>query len=447
MATTFTDDMPARRWRRDVAKTTASAAAGVGAKAFPLIVAVMCMFAFRDMLTGSLRYFLSLVHLGVVWFIPDLLCLIILGYFAWVIAWQQRSTYAILLICSFVLSTAMGVLFMQTDGFAAFSAVKLFLPFFVGATLAGRSVNDLRWARWTLTAIFVASIIGLLISPHVEFPWIGQALDNFGQVKRVGKVWWAGDKIRYGGFAGESTMAAYMCIVPYMLVHRQFSRLVNVVIWIPMYSAIQLSTSKTALITFIVFVAYYLYVEVKKVDRLTFSRKVARLSFLTVFIPFILMIFLGGFDLTQIDPTLFSMQDRISRTWVFPFTWLSENFPIGLITGCGMGCFTYPMGYTSMADLLVPVDNFYVATYIMMGAPFIVLVIGMVTGVAKSRHYDKLTLTIMLNLYAVTVQCYGPSTSTIMLAYAFSDMFLPAGATWRRGRKSSGDDLQSGVAA
>jgi hypothetical protein len=435
MATTFADDMPARRWR-SIHATGAAAVSGVGAKAFPLIVAVMCMFAFRDMLTGSLRYFLSLAHLGVVWFIPDLLSFLIFVYFAWVIGWQQRSPFAILLVLSFFVSTVLGLVFMQTNGFAAFSAVKLFLPFFVGAALAGRSVMELRWARWTLTAIFVASIIGLLISPHVEFPWIGQALDNFGQVKRVGKVWWSGEKIRYGGFAGESTMAAYMCIVPYILVHRQFSRLVNIALWIPIYSALQISTSKTALITFIAFVAYYLYFEFMKGNRLTAARKIAALSFATVFIPFILMIFLGGFDLTSIDPTLFSMQDRISRTWVFPFTWLSENFPVGLIAGCGMGCFTYPMGYTSMAELLVPVDNFYVATYIMMGAPFIVLVIGMVMGVRKNTHHDKLALIAMLNLYAITVQCYGPSTSTIMLAYAFSDMFLPGAVGWRRTRKT-----------
>jgi len=442
MATTFADDMPVRRWHR---KAATFATAGVGEKAFPLIVAVMCMFAFRDMLTGSLRYFLSLAHLGVVWFIPDILSFVALGYFAWVIGWQQRSPFAILLVCSFAISTAVGALFMQTDGFAAFSSVKLFLPFFVGAALAGRSVTELRWARWTLIAIFAMSIVGLLLSPHVEFPWIGQALDNFGQVKRVGKVWWAGDKIRYGGFAGESTMAAYMCIFPYILVHRHFKRLVNFAIWIPMYSAIQLSTSKTALITFVVFVAYYLYFEFRSTDRLETSRKIARLSFLTVFIPFILMIFLGGFDLTTIDPTLFSMQDRISRTWVFPFTWLSENFPVGLISGCGIGCFTYPMGYTAMADLLVPVDNFYVATYIMMGVPFIILVIGMVTGVSKGRHYDKLVLITVLNLYAITVQCYGPSTSTIMLAYAFSDMFLPPAAGWLRSRRPLGNGTQTAL--
>ena len=35
----------------------------------------------------------------------------------------------------------------------------------------------------------------------------------------------------------------------------------------------------------------------------------------------------------------------------------------GLFVGCGLGCFSYPMTYTSMAVYDVPVDNFYLSTY------------------------------------------------------------------------------------
>ena len=37
-----------------------------------------------------------------------------------------------------------------------------------------------------------------------------------------------------------------------------------------------------------------------------------------------------------------------------------------------------------------------------------------------------------MNVYAVTVQCYGPSTITIFVGYCMSDMFLTGTRRWKR---------------
>ncbi len=432
MATTFADDMPMRRWRRKPAAILDGEPI-VSDRAFRLLVVVMCMFGFRDMLTSSLRYYLAQVHLGALWFVPDMLAFVSFGYFAWHIAWRHRSPFAILLVVAFTFSMVVGILFMNSNGFAIFSSAKLFMPIFVGASLPGRSVYDLKWARWVLTGMFVTSTIGLLLEPHVAYPWLGQALDNFGQTKNVGRVWWAGDgNIRYGGFAGESTMASYMTIVPYFMVHRQFSRLTNILLWIPIYYAVSLSTNKTALGVFAVFMLYYVVSNFLHPISIERKKQIARWSFVTIPATILMMLLLGGVDLTSISRSLFSLQDRISNTWGFPFIWMSQNFPVGLLIGCGMGCFTYPMEYTEMSYLWVPVDNFYMSTIAMMGLPFVVFIFGMFSAPGKSRHHDKLLLMTVVNLYSVTVQGYGPSTCAVFLAYAFSDMFLPRPADWSR---------------
>lgn len=441
MATTFADDMPARRWRRGAVVEQAES---IGDLPFKLVVTVICLFAFRDMTTSSIRYYLSLARLSPAWFIPDLLSLGIFFYFAWHFAWIQRSPFAILLTCSAVVSTVIGMLFMQSTAFALISSIKLFLPFFAGAILAGRSLTELRSVRWLLTATFLMSIVGLLLSPYVDYPWLGQTLNNFGADKQVGKIWWANGEVRYGGLAGESTMAAYMCVIPFIVLHRRFSLWQNLALWIPLYIAVDISTSKTAMLTLIAFCAIYLVTIIRPRRELAFTKSIAKLSYLTIPLPFILMILMGGIDLTQISPTLFSMQDRISRTWVFPFIWLSENHPLMLLSGCGLGCFTYPMEYTGLAELMVPVDNFYVATYVMMGLPFLIFVIGTFVGVTRSVSVEKLILLTVLNLYAVTVQCYGPSTATLFLGYAFSDTFL-RGHGWQRLLSRRGRDASSTV--
>jgi hypothetical protein len=88
-----------------------------------------------------------------------------------------------------------------------------------------------------------------------------------------------------------------------------------------------------------------------------------------------------------------------------------------------MGCFSYPMSYTSMSIYDVPVDNFYLSTYLMMGYPWIVFVLLIVLAVGRMSNAAKLIVLILFNIYSVTIQCYGPSFATLMFGYAISDMF------------------------
>lgn len=407
-----------------------------GDAAFQLILAIACMFAFRDTLTGALRFVLAKAGLSVLWFLPDALSLFAFGWFAWTVAYRQRSPWAVLLVINAVVATIIGWMFMAAPLFALVSSIKLFLPFFVGCCFAGRSLTEIAWVRWTLGVLMVVSIVGLLLSPYVDFPWLANSIDNFGYAKSTGRVWWAGTDLRYGGFAGESTMAAYMCVFPYFLLYRHLPRWAAVALLVPIWFAVDLSTSKTSEIVFVAFVVYYVVTEflVPMTRRLDLTRKIAFTSFALVPTPFLLMAALSGTDLSSVSAGLFSLQDRINNTWRFPFAYMSQHFPIGLITGCGLGCFTYPMQYTDLAVLWVPVDSFFVATYVMLGLPFVLLAFGMVSASQKSQHIDKLLLMALTNLYVITVQGYGPSTTTIFIAYAISDMFLPRVQQWRRSR-------------
>ncbi len=426
-----TSPSPLRRWIQD---------ADLDRAMLPLTI-VFLSYATRDALTGVFRYWLPKFHLAGVWFIPDMMSFVVMAYFIWVVAFRRQSAWAILFSASIFVSTILGWIFMSSSSVALLSSVKLMSPMFVGLAFVGRSIADRKWACYFMFALAVISTIGLLCSPLFDYPWVGMAVETFGQTKAVGRVWWSGGAIRYGGFAGDSTMGAYMCLFPLIIVHRHISPKLILLIAGPVGLALHLSTSKTAIGCGILFALYYVFVVLlgkRRADparELRITRQLAKWSFVLVPVPFILMLALGGIDLTTIDPMLFSMQDRINNTWTFPFTYLAQAFPIGLITGCGLGCFTYPMEYTRLGYLMVPVDNFYVATYVMLGVPFILFVIGMFTATIKSTDREKLTLIALLNVYVVTVQCYGPSTATIVLGYAFSDMFRTQGRRWTRRKR------------
>lgn len=395
---------------------------------------LFCLFAVRDSMTGALRYLLSQVGLSAIWFIPDLLTFVAAGWFAWTYAYRRRSPWAILLVALTVSGTAIGWLFMASSPFALFSSIKLFLPIYIGCCLAGRSLLDSGPVRWCLTALLVFSVTGLVLNPWFEYPWVTNDIDNFGYTKEVGRMIWAGEDVRYGGFAGEATIAAFMCTAFFVLLHSRWPRWLVLLGFVAVAHAVDISTSKTSLGLLIAFGVYYgIAFFIRERDRLmALQRRLARLSFLFVPVPFVLMAILAGTDLTMFGSDLFSLQDRINNTWRFPFVWLSRHFAPGLVTGCGLGCFTYPMQYTSMAELWVPVDSFYVTSYLMLGVPFLALIAGMFTATQKSDHSEKLLLLAFINLFFVTIQGYSPSIMAIMLGYAMSDMFLDPRRNWRR---------------
>jgi hypothetical protein len=71
----------------------------------------------------------------------------------------------------------------------------------------------------------------------------------------------------------------------------------------------------------------------------------------------------------------------------------------------------------------VPVDNFYIGTYLMFGPIFVVFVILSILAVARTKDIYKLSFTVAMNLFTITVLAYGPASGLIMLGVAFSEVF------------------------
>ncbi|OLP57518.1 hypothetical protein BJF92_24225 [Rhizobium rhizosphaerae] len=384
----------------------------------------MTLFCLRDGFTGSIRFYMQKAHVGFLWFIPDLMafgCLLFFTYFHIV---RERNPAGIFFIIAFWWSVFVSVFFMNDTVFTLFSSIKMFIPMFVGFSFYERNITDIRWFQVFSVFIFMASAIGVILNPYVDYPWLGQEIDSFGLTRQATKLWWVDGVPRYGGFAGDSTMAAFMMLFTYLLISPYRSVLFNVICWPILVYALYLTNSKTAIGLFSLFAILYLYMNtIPQPLRIKVLKLFTRLSFIALFVPPLLMVTLGGVDLGAISPNLLSLADRINNTWNGPFIFVSQYFPIGMFVGCGMGCYTYTMNYTALQPFYLPLDNFYLATFIMMGYPFLLFIIFLSTRVNLMRDPVKLSMLMLWNVYSVTVQGYGPSYATLIYGYAISEVF------------------------
>ncbi|KQR73270.1 hypothetical protein [Rhizobium sp. Leaf341] len=382
------------------------------------------LFCLRDGFTGSARYYLQMFKIDILWFVPDLMAFGCVLIFSYLQIFKERNPVGIFFIIAFCWSVYISSIFMNDTLFTLFSSIKMFIPMFVGFCFYKRSVTDVRWLQIVLILVFFTSSIGVILNPYVEYPWVGQVLETFGGAREASKLWWTDGVPRYGGFAGDSTMAGFMTLFTYLLVSPYRGIIFNIVCWPLIVTALYLTNSKTAIGLFGIYAVLYLYMNViPRAYRVRIIRTFTQLSFLCLLVPPILMITLGGVDLGAIDPKLESLADRINNTWNGPFIWVSELFPTGMFTGCGIGCYSYPMSYTDMAKYNLPLDNFYMTTFLMMGYPFLLFVALLFAKVPVMRDPIKLSILMLWNVYSVTVQLYGPSYATLLYGYAISEIF------------------------
>jgi len=385
-----------------------------------------CLFCVRDGLTAAFRYLLDILHLSIVWFVPDGMAFVCLAGFILTACIRDKQPAAILIVLAFGFSILMSIVFFSGDLIVVFSSIKMFMPMIVGFCFRGRSFFEWRYAKLFIGVVFVISVMGVIINPYIQYPWTNfSTTDAFGLTRTAQKLWWAGGETRFGGFAGDSTMAAFMILFSYVMLSRQMSLLVNLICWPLCHWALQVTTSKTALGLFVVYIGVYLALRaVPRRRSLALARVLTAVSFICILVPPLLMLSVSGVDLGAFDSRLSSLADRINNTWGGPFLIISDIFPPGLFTGCGLGCYAYPMKYSSLVDYFLPLDSFYLATFLQMGYPFLAFVILMFFYIKRTLDPIKLLLLLTWNIYSVTVQGYGPSYATLVFGYAVSEIFV-----------------------
>ncbi|WP_211407535.1 hypothetical protein [Bradyrhizobium iriomotense] len=385
--------------------------------------AVLLYFS-RDAFAGVFRYYASLTHLDALWFVPDLFAFACVAAFTYRYAFKQGSIIAILLVLYTIFALFLGWVFLgETKGLA--SSMKMIAPAFVGFCFCGREFKDQKLLLNVIYFLFFASMIGIFWSAHSRLPWVAFSYESFGATRTAARLWWTGGESRISGFAADSTMAAYFVLITYV-----FTSIRKSVLWCliwagPALYAIQVSTNKTALGVLVIYLGGLLLVRAfDERHRFAALRSLALWSFACLLVPPALMLAFSGTNLGRIAKSLYSLQDRINNSWQLPFVYMNDLMPLGYFTGCGLGCFNYPQQlFSNKVSYYVPVDNFYIGTYLMFGPIFVIFVIFVIMAVARTRDIYKLTAIFVMNFYTITVLGYGPASGLLVITMAFSEVF------------------------
>ncbi|MBW8853262.1 MAG: hypothetical protein JF604_02795 [Bradyrhizobium sp.] len=383
------------------------------------------VYLVRDAFGGVIRYYTSIFHLDTLWYLPDGVALLCLVQFFVHCILRNRSTLALLVFAQIMLSLVLGY-FMMGTATAAISAFKMMLPVFVGFCFCDSSLGSYRKLLSVIAVTFYLSVIGVLLTKYYLMPWVGYKYESFGAVREAGRLWWAygGDDQRLMGFAADNTMAAFFILVSFAITSIRKSTL-----WCLLYGSlavyvIRLTTSKTTMIVLVLYLVLLVMVRMlPEKSRFPAIRAIALWSFAAILVPFFMIVVASG---TAAVPhsTLFSILDRINNSWQLPFVYMSQLMPIGLITGCGAGCFNYPQKlFSPLAAYWVPVDNFYIGTYLMFGLPFAAFMVMVFRANFGATDVYKLTLLFVVNLFTITVLNYGPASGLLIIALSFSEVF------------------------
>ena len=393
--------------------------------AFRIEVIALALYFIRDAFGGAMRYYTSIFHVEALWFTPDAVSVFCVGLFIQRCIIQNRSIVAILVLLQIVLSLLVGYFFLGSFN-ALLSSFKMMIPVFAGFCFCDSDIGSNKRLLRVIASTFYISLAGVLIASHWKFPWVGFKYESFGATREAGRLWWAFAEQRISGFAADNTMAAFFILITFVLTSIRKNVLWCLLFGITSLYAIRLTTSKTTMVVLGLYIVCLLVVRpLPEQSQLPILRRLTLSSFAAILIPPALILLLTGVDLAPShNGFFFSMQDRINNSWQLPFVYLSQLMPIGIFTGCGVGCFNYPQQlFSNLQAYWVPVDNFYIGTYIMFGFPFVIFMWMVFRAAGGITDVYKLSMIFVMNIFTITVLSYGPATGLLVIAVGFSEVF------------------------
>jgi hypothetical protein len=383
----------------------------------------------RDLLAGPGRYYLDVVGLSYAWFIPDAM-MIVAAAVAFISGRSTKNAVVLMSIFLYFLFETIYGSFTVRSVEATISGVKLAVPLFFGIVV-GRGV--LAYFENILVSLISFAVICLAIIYNTanEFIWTDYALIVGDIQKSAAASRWFEGEARIAGLQADSTMAGFACLITAYFAAQRLSFFYRVILLAVAGYCINVTTSRTALVSLIVWVLYDVSIFVmRRGVGLSYSQCVKFLyvivSYSIIYVQVIAVIAFNNIHMDIIPSYLFSYYDRATFTWVDPFRTMAEEFfPHGYLFGFGVGMVGPPVNFANLPFVFLSyTDNFALATYLMLGVPGLIYLLHLIWRHGQvSQSKGALVLAAVLMYYGGTIEGFSNATYCMLVGALLSPLY------------------------
>ena len=383
------------------------------------------MFLISTALDGPIRYYLNQQSAAMATYLPKTLMLLAIILIA-----ARRLSVATIVGIALTLGVFLpwGMLNLPSINQAFFGA-WIAIPFLYGLACDHRVLTAHHSYKRIFALTYLIATTGVLISPFIQFPWIGYEMLINGKVVEVSRQWTTLGIDRYAGFARASFNAASQVLtLSVLLVLSIKSRMLSTFIWLAAGIAITLTTAKGPIaawltLTLLLLTAYTS--KRSKLWRLGWSTALWGVLAVAILLP-VSTVF------HQYSPSIQSTVDKLvfasigeRLTWMWPQSFALLQGPMEWLFGRGLGGIgTAQLQFEPTAYL--PADNIFVYLTVLAGPLAALLILVSLTyRTAAAFYLGKLPVTafsavLALLLYGIVANIIEEPFMAFLLGAAFS---------------------------
>ena len=266
-------------------------------------------------------------------------------------------------------------------------------------------------------------------------PWAKLQFAGIGIVQEYkAPQWVAGGQIRSYGFAGDEHGAASSIVALFILFSMNIRKSTFYVVAAIALVAIELTTSRTNLISFVVFVGLYLFSwPQQETGSRSLLKRSLRLSFLAPILPIVIIGISLSFTVDTFPDSLQSLWIRGNEAWLAPFNYTDVLAPFAIIHGFGLGGVGFGLLQSHVAKYYTAVDNFILFNYLSFGMPYIIFYLYQCRRMSSEREPYKIMSYIVTAIDGLTLRGWSDSPFMLLFGYSTSRVFSGGSKTMGHG--------------
>jgi hypothetical protein len=183
--------------------------------------------------------------------------------------------------------------------------------------------------------------------------------------------------------------------------------------------AIYMTTSRTNLVSFVVYVGLCLLVDLRKrAGQQLVLRWSLRASFLAILVPAGVIGIAAWYTAVDVPKELLSLWIRGNDTWMAPFGFIDDLAPFAVLSGFGLGGIGFGLLQSDLVSYARTIDNFALFNFLTFGTPFLIFYLYQCRRMLFEQDPHRVLVFIITALSGIPVRGWSDYLFMILFGYA-----------------------------